>query len=268
MRRSVTVQYLSRKNSISDKPNEDAVFADLENNVFALADGVSRLRNAEGVYPDPSPACEAAKLLVKQAAEFITTNKSESSAATVIEFEKALQYANSMIGRFNEVETPNPDFGINDYAAAVGIVASVSGDTFRYAYIGDCVGILVRAGALTYLTENQTEQIEAYIRAHKNTPNLEQTIRREIRNNFSHAFSWGALTGEEKAHTFIKSGEISLSKGDRIILCSDGLLGVLSQYSPLLSNGSADQLVNAMLELEANGNYRSDDKTVLLIDIG
>lgn len=266
--RAVTVQYLTVKNSLSDKPNEDAVFADLENNVFAVADGVSRLRNAEGIYQDPSPASEAAKLLVEEVIRYVTNGKSETSPATVAEFEKALQYANSMIGRFNEVHIPNPDFGINDYAGAVGIVGSVSGDTFRFAYIGDCVGILVRAGALTYLTKNQTEQIEAYIRANKDTPNLEKTIRREIRNNLNHTLSWGALTGEDKAHSFIKSGEISLSAGDRVILCSDGLLGVFSQYSPLIANGTAEQIVNAMLELETNGNYRSDDKTIVLIDIG
>ncbi|WKZ56132.1 MAG: hypothetical protein QY326_05175 [Bdellovibrionota bacterium] len=261
----ITVQHLSHKSSISDKPNEDALLVDLDNRIYALADGVSRLRGADGMYPNPSPASEVAQLLVTQASQFIADSV---PPITVRLLEEALRVAGSSIANYNKEKFPNPDFGINDYAGAVGIVGSIGINTLRYAYIGDCVGLLVRGGAIRNLTVNQTEGIEAYIRTNKGTPNLEQTIRREIRNNESHPLSWGVLTGEDKSAAFIKSGELSLNKGDRVVFCSDGLLGVVSRYSALLAEGSANEIVNAMLKLEDDGSYRSDDKTLILIDIG
>jgi serine/threonine protein phosphatase PrpC len=264
----IKIECLSVKNSLSDKPNEDALRVDTARCILAIADGVSRLRAEDGTYPNPSPASAVALLLVDTAADFLThVVDGAGKGCTETDCCTALRRANAAIADYNSRFVPHPDYGVNDLAGAVGICGAICNSEFVYAYIGDCLGCYFSGTESLALTINQTSGIEEYIRQNKRMPNLEQTIRREIRNNSSHPLAWGALTGERSAETFITTGRVSLSKGSRILLSSDGLLSILSTQQDLARLMTPQELIDATLELEAEGKVRTDDKTVIIAEI-
>lgn len=58
-------------------------------------------------------------------------------------------------------------------------------------------------------------------------PETRVTIRRDFRNNLNNiqddkCVSYGALTGEDSASDFIRSGQIKLEKNDIVVVYSDG----------------------------------------------
>jgi serine/threonine protein phosphatase PrpC len=262
-----SADYVSVKNATSDKPNEDAVGVDETRGIFVVADGVSRLRGRDGSYPSPSPAAQAAQILVDESMRFLRDYHDRSEQITYVQLIEALVAANKAIAHYNQHAFPTPDFGINDYAGAVGIIAYVFEKTCIYAYIGDCLGFHFKTSERVALTVNQTEGIEAYLTAHKNTDQIEQIVRREIRNNRDHPLGWGVLTGEEKAQHFIRSGQLTLTAGDRLLFCTDGMLAAVNNGAQLSRKSSARELVEQVSELEQNGTIRTDDKTVIIVDI-
>ncbi len=265
---SLNVSYVTTKNSFTDKPNEDAFCVDEQRRIYSVADGITRLRPSDGSYPVPSPASEASRIVVEESVlQLRDTLERDRHLVQELDLRNSLKTANLAIESFNRREIPTPDYGVQDVAGAAGIVGHIAGQTLLYAYIGDCLALYYSPKGSTFLTVNQTKGIEEYIRNNKGTPNLEQTIRREIRNNREHPLSWGALTGEEKALQFISSGSLELESGSRIIFSSDGLLHLIVEDPDFVRIASTAQLVQRMLELEVAGKARSDDKTVIVIDV-
>ena len=61
------VETATKKNTKEfDKPNEDYFLVDRNNGIFIILDGVTRDK-IDGIYPDPSPACEVSKIFIDKA---------------------------------------------------------------------------------------------------------------------------------------------------------------------------------------------------------
>jgi len=104
--------------------------------------------------------------------------------------------------------------------------------------------------------------------------------RRHLRNQPSTAHSYGVLTGEPAAAAYVVSGKFAVASGDRLMLCTDGL-GSLRGYGadagwhnlePWLrggpSNAALARLLDAVEDADERQGIRSDDKTVIVAQIG
>lgn len=258
---------VSVKNSFHDKPNEDAFIRADPERIFIVADGVSRLRDSDNRYPNPSPSVAAARLLVETGFRFLRERTMNGGELCATDLANALHRANEAIARYNVVDLPRIEPESSDPAGAVGLIAHLNGEILSYAYLGDVELRHVRGETVRLITVNQTTAIENLLRLNNRGPSLEPMIRRSIRNNPEHPNGWGVLTGEDSALHFIRGGELHLARGDRVIISTDGLLHALNSDEDLVRRGTPEQIIEAMLAIEAQGEVRSDDKTLITVDL-
>ncbi len=213
-----------------DFPVEDQYYA--SDNDAIVADGITRdpvdVSNFSECYkeeflekyPRPSGAELAAKEICK--------SFSKTSGSLI----NRLIESNKSVKKLNEKYIPKCDYLENDYYGAVASCISISDDILYYAYICDC-GVIVydKNGSIKFKTEDDKELYsDSYINKIGfpwNLPEARVIVRRDYRNNLNNivddkCVSYGALTGEEDAIKFIKSGQIKLEDGDIIIVYSDG----------------------------------------------
>lgn len=88
-------------------------------------------------------------------------------------------------------------------------------------------------------------------------------VRRDYRNNLNNikngkCISYGALTGETAAIDFIKTGEVTLEKGDTVIVYSDGMVNFLleKEFIKLVLNFDKERFENYLNKT----SYESYDK--------
>lgn len=213
-----------------DFPIEDQFYASTSEAI--VADGITR--DPIGIsdfskctkeeflekYPRPSGAFLAAK-------EICTTFS--NITGTLVD---RLIEANRSVRRLNEKFINECDYLENDYYGAVASCISIEENVLNYAYICDC-GVIVydKNGNIKFKTEDDKELYsDPYINKIStpwDLPEKRKIVRSEYRNNLNNivdgkCVSYGALTGEESAVSFIKNGQIKLEDGDIIIVYSDG----------------------------------------------
>jgi serine/threonine protein phosphatase PrpC len=250
--------YTTRQNlSGTDKPNEDYVLADAEHHLYIICDGVTRTL-IDGRYPLPSPAAEASQVFATTAHQMLLDSV---GAAPRDRLTRAVTSGNEAVAAYNARRFTHIDYIGSDFGGTVGIIALIEGDLLHYAYIGDCGGYLIRQSTITAFTYPQTAQIAQHYRKHTTLQ-----IRRDIRNNRSHPYCYGVFTGQPTALDCVEYGEFMLRSGDTIALISDGLAPYFDS-SPPLPLPSVDEIISAMEQIEREQKLRSDDKTVILVDI-
>ena len=177
-------------------------------------------------YPRPSGAELAAKEVCST-----FSNNTGSLVDRLIE-------ANRSIKRLNEKSISECDYLENDYYGTVASCVSIEDNILNYAYICDC-GVIVynKNGNVKFKTEDDKELYsDPYINKIGipwNLPEARKIVRSEYRNNLNNIIdgkcvSYGALTGEESAVSFIRSGQLKLEDGDIIVVYSDGFTYYLS----------------------------------------
>lgn len=128
-----------------------------------------------------------------------------------------------------------------------------------FAHVGDSRAYLLRGGELLRLTEDHSwvaEQIR-----------LGVLTEEEARNHQWRSVVSNALGGEERAR--LELFGLSLKAGDRLLLCSDGLSGVVDEKDllRLLSLNDTPQAVTRLLVDAANDRGGPDNITALVVDI-
>ena len=237
-----------RNTKAFNKPNEDCAFADGDNCIFIIMDGVSRDK-INGVYPNPSPAFEVSKLFIETGYNYIKYALEERCDYLQI-VKEAFKVGNNAIYEFN-----NSYVG-NFLPGTVGIIAIIGDKNLYYGYIGDCLGILVKEQMAVEFTTCQTKYIHEHIKEFTS-----EQIRNEICNNVNHPYSYGVLDGREGAMDFIITGELSLDKCSRILLLTDGVEEIVKQMSvEELLNTTAKELLNKKVHIKS-----SDDKTIIIV---
>ena len=206
-------------------PIEDQYYAN--NNEAIVADGITR--DPIGIsdfskytkqeflekYPRPSGAELAAKEICK------TFSKTTGSLLD------RLIKSNESVKALNERYISKCDYLENDYYGAVASCISIEDDILHYAYICDC-GIIVydSKGNIKFQTEDDKEIYSdpdiSKIGIPWYLPEARKIVRQDYRNNPSNKASYGALTGEENALGFIRTGQLKLTDGDIVIVYSDG----------------------------------------------
>ena len=220
-------------------PIEDQYYA--KDNIAIVADGITRdpigildlklatFEEFKEKYPRPSGAELAAK-------EIINTFKIVEGTLK----EKIIK-CNEQVKKLNNKYIECCDYLQNDYYGAVAAAALIENGYLNYLYICDC-GVIIydKNGNIKFQTEDDKEKYsDPYIdlvtkKTPWNLPEARVIIRKEYRNNLNNMIegkcvSYGALTGEETAISFIKEGKIKLDKDDFIIVYSDGFKNLLNR---------------------------------------
>ncbi len=160
--------------------------------------------------------------------------------------------ANVKIKKYNGRYVPDPNGLKEDRAGCVAAGVIIDGNELSYGFITDCgVAVISSNGKVKVRTENEYWKTDnprwKYI-------NSQEMIRRAdikkdnpgdkagrfwadpagrfisrwlFRNRPGQRYSYGVLTGENTAMKFVKYGSTRLSKGDIVLVYSDGLEGVL-----------------------------------------
>ena len=212
-------------------PIEDQYYA--SDNEAIVADGITRdpigisdfskttKREFLEKYPRPSGA--------ELAAKEICSTFPETKGSLV----DRLIETNKSVKRLNDKYIPECDYLENDYYGAVASCICIKDNILYYAYICDC-GVIVydKFGNTKFKTEDDKEiysdPFVNNIGISWNLPEARKIVRSEYRNNINkvvdgNCMSYGALTGEESAINFIRSGQLKIEEGDIIIVYSDGV---------------------------------------------
>lgn len=129
----------------------------------------------------------------------------------------------------------------------------------RFGHVGDSRAYLLRQGKLEQLTEDHTIVTE-YLRSGRITP--EQAQEHPQRHMLTRALG---LVHEVDVDEF----EIVLQPGDRILLCSDGVNGMVADdvIARALGAATAEEAVWELVE-RANAAGGQDNITAVVVDVG
>ncbi len=125
-----------------------------------------------------------------------------------------------------------------------------------FVNVGDSRAYLIRGGCLTQITNDHSLVYEMVEKGH--------ITKEEARHHPNRNIITRAIGTDAELHpdTF----EIEIQKGDRVLLCSDGLHGMLSEEDILTAVLSSDDVEKAVTELVNCANIAggSDNITALL----
>lgn len=220
-----------------DFPIEDQFYA--SDKEVIIADGITRdpigisdlskcsAKEFLEKYPRPSGAYLAAKEICD------TFSKTDGS------LKDRLVLCNKDVKKLNDKYIKDCDYLQNDYYGAVAACIHIENNILKYAYICDS-GVIVydHLGNIKFQTKDDKESYSDYyidkISIPWNLPEKRVIVRRDYRNNTDNVqdgicVSYGALTGEESAIEFIKSGSLELKNGDIIVVYSDGFTNFLHE---------------------------------------
>lgn len=259
-----------------DFPVEDQFYAN--NNEGIIADGITRdpigVSDLSSIpfnemlkkYPRPSGGQLAAQTIV---------NSFANSQGTL--FERLVQ-CNKDVKKLNNKYIKKCDYLENDYYGAVAACAKITDDFLDYAFICDCgVMILDKNCQVKFQTEDEKLLYsDPYIDANITSWSLPQNrvlVRSKYRNNLdtkvnSQCVSYGALTGEDTALEFIRSGRVKLEKEDLVVIYSDGFSEFfkLDEFKKLFINFDKNKFEKYVNE-KASSDYKNygKEKTIIIL---
>lgn len=218
---NISVLTFQQKNK-KGRPNDDYYCWTLSGNTFAVADGVSRTQDPGAERPTTSRLAAAA--FCTEMTRALERGKT---------FEQALVCANATIAGLNEAKGITPetvDYLGRDYISCVGIAGILGREApnrFSYGYFPDC-GIFVydRDYLPILMSENHLAILEEFREGGGFATTDEKRIwwRRDMRNRPDmRTMTYGVLTGEPAAVSYLKTGYVDLQLGDVAILFSDGM---------------------------------------------
>ena len=238
-------------------PREDSFSINIREGIISVADGITRdcengaaarggLKGAKDIflhYPRPSPAEIASDIFVETfplvLKDYFKINRDE------IAIRNAFEEANNRVKLWNQKHIPNPDYLVNDFAGCVAAGTSKLSDIISFGYLTDSgVAIFDAKGNLKFRTENQgPDKFDKYIWEDERLKNIDwsnpearKIIRKNYRNNPQEEHSFGVLTGEDSAMSYVRTGTQELDYGDSLIVYTDGL-------EPIIFSGEcADKL--------------------------
>jgi serine/threonine protein phosphatase PrpC len=251
-------------NTPDNKPLEDYVFVDVEKRIYIVCDGVTRSL-VNGEYPQRSPASRASETFARTAMGTLLNSISHLDPQNSLRL--AVIEGNRAVKKLNDREFSNPDYLENDLAGTVSIIGIIYKGIFHYAYIGDVCGYLVDRKNAIRFTSPQTAKVAEYRKREGFTKGATLRIRRDFRNNKDSEYGYGVFTGEFSALDFVEYGRITLTPGQTLVLCSDGLVDLFDTYPQMLYEDSPERIFNEAERLERSLNIRSDDKALVIIQI-
>jgi len=214
--------------------NEDAYL--LEPPLYAVADGMGGHRGGE------------------VASQLALTTIAESFRKGAVPFAEQVQAANRAVFERSGADRAVAGMGTTLTAAVI------RGEVAHLVHVGDSRAYLLRAGSLRQLTDDHT-LVNRMVKAGEITP--EEAEVHPHRNVLVRALG-------TEADVPLDERDVGLLDGDRLLLCSDGLTGMISEdqiQAILTSTEGAPQEAADRLVLAANRAGGVDNITVVVLDV-
>jgi len=218
--------------------NEDSYFVDSP--LFVIADGMG--------------GHAAGDVASATAVEVIQSKRDAISAADPESLSEAIREANRAIWKRSADDTNLSGMG------TTCTMILVDGATARIAHVGDSRAYLVHEGEMRQVTDDHT-LVGRLVREGKLEP--EEAARHPQRSMITRA-----LGVDEDVEVDLLS--LPVTEGDRLIICSDGLSGMVSEeeMTEILRDESDPQTAADRLVDRANDAGGEDNITVIVIDVG
>jgi protein phosphatase len=218
--------------------NEDAAFAG--RHVFAVADGLGGHRAGE----------VASTLALESIAKLdeLDARKAADGAAD------AVRRANRSV-----LERAERDDSLTGMGTTMTVLVIDETSNAHLAHVGDSRAYMIRSGEIMQLSRDHT-LVARMVAEGKLTPEqAEQHPQRSILTR--------ALGADREVD--VEEATIALAPGDRLLLCSDGLTGVLGDDDILRIAGHGEDLdrICARLVDEANARGGPDNITAVLVEL-
>ncbi len=257
-------------------PIEDQFYA--YKNEAIVADGVTRDPIGISDFSSVSPKELLEKYPRPSGAEMAASAITEMFAKSKGTLSERLIKCNQAVQLLNDKYIPICDYLENDYYAAVASCAKIENSFLYYSFICDC-GVIVydKEGNIKFQTEDEKElYCDPYldkIGIQWNLPKDRVRVRRDYRNNLDNiqdgkCVSYGALTGEKEAISFIRSGKIDLEDTDIVIVYSDGFTNFLhlEEFINLVLHFNAQQFEQYIKEKSFSDSEKyGKEKTLVLM---
>ncbi len=243
-----TLQHVQKR--IVAFPREDSFLFDEKERLIAVADGVTRdpfvylpdIKKHWGklifalAYKRPSPAKVASSLFCDTFVKVMRDYRDRDERAV----REAFHIANENIGDWNYRHNPYYDYLMRDLAGctAVGASEKEQDDCVTWGYICDAgLALFDKEGNLKARTENDgpdkhdpfiwSDERLKKIKGDKwRNPEARYIVRHDYRNSGKEN-TFGVLTGEEAAMSYVKTGTWERKPGDVLFVYSDGLEHVI-----------------------------------------
>ncbi len=182
------------------KKNKDSFFCDTENCIFAVADGLGGL-----------PFGDLASKAVVQHLE-LWTNARKNEGWQTIDWENLMKEVNHQVIQTGQMSAHGLGIGTT---LSLGMIRN---NNLEISHIGDSRIYLVRSGNIKQLTTDHT--LETFAREQKQIPDDQ-----EVPEHYKHTLTQCLGQRELIKPDFT---EHSILSGDRILFCSDGISGPVS----------------------------------------
>lgn len=229
--------------------NEDALLLAPENGVFAVLDGMGGYAGGD----------VASSLAAETIAQFFTVT-SDPDATWPYAFDVQKTLAENRVDAAIRLANRRIRERRHDELAAMGstvALLSFAGSRAILGHLGDSRVYRLRDGELTQLTCDHSlyEQLRA---GGVPVPPLSEFIHANVITR--------ALGPQDDERPEL--GEFELAAGDRYLLCTDGLSGVLEpqELSELLSHGSCEEACDGLID-SAFAAGSKDNITAIVVDI-
>jgi hypothetical protein len=220
-----------RQKNLKDKPNEDCAqyFRDEDQVICAVADGVTRYVPEGKGYPDLSHAHTVAEIFCSSAVYALRSGESMQSAFNTAN--RAIAKMNKNLGKTKK----SIDYLEKDFFGCQGVAGVLTPGKLRYGYVADCGLIVYNKDFLpVFFSENNIENLERFREGWGFSSRAERRMfwAKTMRNcPHERHLTFGSLTGDPEAVSYLKIGELNLEPGDTVIFFSDGILPFVFERS-------------------------------------
>jgi PPM family protein phosphatase len=235
--------------------NEDAYLLDKERGLFVVADGMGG--HAAGEV--------ASRITVESIQEYIAATEEEHESSWPFGFNSRVSLEGNRLTTAVEKANEKVMRAVQNRPELKGmgttvVAALFDADRATLVHVGDSRAYLFRDGELRRLTDDHSwvqEQVNAGILSE------DEAKSHPLKNVVTRALG-GA------AHVSVDLIEVPVRPGDRFLLCSDGLTGMVSDEDLFASFRSSEDLEKTVRHLidTANDHGGVDNVTAILVEVG
>ena len=236
------------------KHNEDAYLLDAERGLFVVADGMGG--HAAGEV--------ASRLTVESIQEFISGTEDDHDSTWPFGYNNRYSVDGNRLSTAVERANEKVMRAVVNRPELKGMGTTVVAALFdekraTLVHVGDSRAYLIRESELRRLTDDHSwvqEQVNAGILSE------EEARNHPLKNVVTRALGGGM-------HVAVDLIEIPVGGGDRFLLCSDGLTGMVSDEeitSALTSPRSLEEIVRGLIDL-ANERGGVDNITAIVVEV-